>query len=324
MGDSVRHNPTINIQQPTLFPSKSSPKITRTPSHESILESRIPSGLKVSFRGEHYLSQHRGSIVPNIRIPSPLPNEHLLLSIPPHSMSKQNNAYGFDDEYDMIKSCAVLAKALGLQKSFSTSDILSLKLNSNLNSSSGDFFNNITKSFSEMHLMDAIPLAKLEASSRSLSTWVAVGDKSATSQLPSPQTRNDSATPAFTPADLIRSVNKKIRQNYMRKRLLTTYRALERMSQSGFNLEKIEVPHKFVVKPPINSVKTVPLTEENIVKKTKTLKPSSDSPSKPNKLIVSQNEVAQNRGKPLSKFERNIIIFDWLHTLDAESTPENN
>ncbi|CAB4068612.1 unnamed protein product [Lepeophtheirus salmonis] len=245
MGDSVRHNPTINIQQPTLFPSKSSPKITRTPSHESILESRIPSGLKVSFRGEHYLSQHRGSIVPNIRIPSPLPNEHLLLSIPPHSMSKQNNAYGFDDEYDMIKSCAVLAKALGLQKSFSTSDILSLKLNSNLNSSSGDFFNNITKSFSEMHLMDAIPLAKLEASSRSLSTWVAVGDKSATSQLP---TRNDSATPAFTPADLIRSVNKKIRQNYMRKRLLTTYRALERMSQSGFNLEKIEVPHKFVVK----------------------------------------------------------------------------
>ena len=31
---------------------------------------------------------------------------------------------------------------------------------------------------------------------------------------------------------------------------------------------------------------------------------------------VSTKEIAQNRGKPLSKFERNIVIFNWLHTLD--------
>ena len=44
-----------------------------------------------------------------------------------------------------------------------------------------------------------------------------------------------SASPSFTPADLVRSVNKRIRQTYLKKRLLTTYKALERM---GFNLDK--------------------------------------------------------------------------------------
>ena len=49
-----------------------------------------------------------------------------------------------------------------------------------------------------------------------------------------------SASPSFTPADLVRSVNKKIRQTYLKKRLLTTYKALERMSDMGFNLDKLK------------------------------------------------------------------------------------
>ena len=49
-----------------------------------------------------------------------------------------------------------------------------------------------------------------------------------------------STTPNFTPADLVRSVNKRMRQTYLKKRLLTTYKALDRMSQSGFNLEKLK------------------------------------------------------------------------------------
>jgi hypothetical protein len=32
--------------------------------------------------------------------------------------------------------------------------------------------------------------------------------------------------------------------------------------------------------------------------------------------MVSTKEIALNRGKPLSKYERNIAIFNWLHTLD--------
>lgn len=57
---------------------------------------------------------------------------------------------------------------------------------------------------------------RLEHASRSCSTWVAVGDVTSTSQLPSPHgghtTSNTPAPPppAITAADLIRSVNKKV------------------------------------------------------------------------------------------------------------------
>ena len=31
--------------------------------------------------------------------------------------------------------------------------------------------------------------------------------------------------------------------------------------------------------------------------------------------VVSPKEIAKDQGKPLSKYERNMMIFDWLHTL---------
>ena len=31
--------------------------------------------------------------------------------------------------------------------------------------------------------------------------------------------------------------------------------------------------------------------------------------------IVSPKEIAKDQGKPISKYERNMMIFDWLHTL---------
>ena len=31
--------------------------------------------------------------------------------------------------------------------------------------------------------------------------------------------------------------------------------------------------------------------------------------------VVSQKDIAKDQGKPLSKYERNMMIFDWLHTL---------
>ena len=30
---------------------------------------------------------------------------------------------------------------------------------------------------------------------------------------------------------------------------------------------------------------------------------------------VSPKEIEKDQGKPLSKYERNMMIFDWLHTL---------
>ena len=31
--------------------------------------------------------------------------------------------------------------------------------------------------------------------------------------------------------------------------------------------------------------------------------------------VVSSKEIAKDQGKPISKYERNMMIFDWLHTL---------
>ena len=42
---------------------------------------------------------------------------------------------------------------------------------------------------------------------------------------------------------------------------------------------------------------------------------SKSSSSKKEKTL-SCKEVERDRGKPLSKFDRNVMIFDWLHGLD--------
>ncbi len=38
---------------------------------------------------------------------------------------------------------------------------------------------------------------------------------------------------------------------------------------------------------------------------------------------LSSKEIERDRGKPLSKFDRNVMIFDWLHTLDETATMDS-
>ncbi|XP_049835003.1 uncharacterized protein LOC126278770 [Schistocerca gregaria] len=107
----------------------------------------------------------------------------------------------FEEETELIRSCGALSSALGLQKSFSTSDI------SQLPSPQGTAAARCA--VSELALWGDATHARLEPASRSCSTWVAVGDVASTSQLPSPHGAPPPPVPAFTAADLIRSVNKK-------------------------------------------------------------------------------------------------------------------
>jgi len=123
----------------------------------------------------------------------------------------------FEEENDLIRSCAALSSALGLQKSFSTSDISQLP-------SPEETPHQLSQrcAVSELALSSVqrsgylLDHPRLEHASRSCSTWVAVGDVASTSQLPSPHGGHTttappvSAPPAFTAADLIRSVNKKV------------------------------------------------------------------------------------------------------------------
>ncbi|KAL1436907.1 hypothetical protein MTO96_049297 [Rhipicephalus appendiculatus] len=147
----------------------------------------------------------------------------------------------------------------------------------------------LVKSFSTADIVQATAAEPLRASvselalaelptrleSRSCSTWVAVGDIA--SQLPSPQ----ASEAALAPADLVRSVSTKVRQMYIRRRLLSTYRALERLTKSELDVS--------------GTVPRVHVTTDA-------------------KLTV--RDVQRDRGKPLTKYERNMMIFDWLQNLD--------
>lgn len=159
----------------------------------------LSSNLRVSFgsgrRGDLHL----------FRAPSPISSEQqFFLSLPQAghsgrsctgSVSEQLSIGGdvgiYTDEKILIKSLELLADALGFKKSFSTNDILGIGLDKYGGNSHYPAQVSLHRSQSEMKLSDVLPLARIEASSRSLSTWVAVGDTSATTQLPSPQVCQD-------------------------------------------------------------------------------------------------------------------------------------
>ncbi|XP_044257940.1 uncharacterized protein LOC123007006 [Tribolium madens] len=250
----------------------------------------------------------------------------------------------FEEETELIRSCAALSSAVGLQKSFSTSDISQLP-----SPEDGSNVPGLRSAVSELALNTLqrsgflLENARLDHTSRSCSTWVAVGDIASTSQLPSPHGGQSAATtqpqtatppppPVFTAADFIRSVNKKVRQNYIRRRLLTTYKALERLSQSEFNLDRLEItpstatasvntecgqnsssgPVRLTVPGSSPSAKANPPPPNST--NAAVLRAAKQRASK--NLPLTIRDVERERGKPLSKYERNMMIFNWLHTLD--------
>lgn len=128
-----------------------------------------------------------------------------------------------------------------------------------------------------------------------------------------------------------------MRQNYIRRRLLTTYKALERLSQSEFNLDRIEVtpstaaasvstdcssiintgPCRLTVPGATNAnQQSLPPNSTNAA----VLRVVKQRASK--NLPLTLRDVERERGKPLSKYERNMMIFNWLHTLDDTAIVE--
>ena len=137
------------------------------------------------------------------------------------------------------------------------------------------------------------------------------------------------------------NVYAQVRQNYIRRRLLTTYKALERLSQSEFNLDRLEVTAATAAAtvsstansagcttPATLSSGTTHLTVPGSTPNTSTSVPPSATSAavlrvvkqRANKnLPLTIRDVERERGKPLSKYERNMMIFNWLHTLDDSS-----
>ncbi|XP_046749605.1 uncharacterized protein LOC124413213 [Diprion similis] len=294
-------------------------RMLRSPSHESVttdISLFSVSSSASEARGNRltpfksYSDAHLGS-----RGPSPNPENRQIQANRPADIPE---ILWFEEETELIRSCGALSSALGLQKSFSTSDVFQLpnpdagcsrKLRSAVSALAVDTAHR-----------DGLLLeqARLDHASRSCSTWVAVGDVGTTSQLPSPHGGTiQPAPPApahhpnsmpFTAADFVRSVNKKVRQNYIRRRLLTTYRAMERLSQSEFNLDRLEAAASAAQSSQgaTLSVPGVSLTSDSVLT---TSRKGKDHP-------LTVRDVERDRGKQLSKYDRNMMIFNWLHTLD--------
>ncbi|XP_015117122.1 uncharacterized protein LOC107041195 [Diachasma alloeum] len=299
-------------------------RMLRSPSHESVTTdlslfsvSSIASDAKGANRLVGFKSYSDVQLVG--RGPSPNPDTRENQSNRPADIPE---ILWFEEENELIRSCGALSSALGLQKSFSTTDVFQLS------SPEAACSQGLRSAVSALALDSAhrngllLEQARLDHASRSCSTWVAVGDVASTSQLPSPHggtAQQHLSTPhpqsiPFTAADLVRSVNKKVRQNYIRRRLLTTYRALERLSQSEFNLDRLEAAASAAQATP-GATLVVPGTASALPGSTIPLRKPRDHP-------LTVNDVERERGKQLTKYERNMMIFNWLHNLDDTQCEE--
>lgn len=88
-------------------------------------------------------------------------------------------------------------------------------------------------------------------------------------------------------------------------RLLTTYRALERLSQSEFNLDRLEAAAS-AAQSCAGATLMVPGSAP--------VNTSILSKKKNHPLTI--RDVERERNSQLSKYERNMMIFNWLHTLE--------
>ncbi|KAI1287235.1 hypothetical protein HDE_10150 [Halotydeus destructor] len=237
-----------------------------------------------------------------------------------------------EEQAEAIRNCGVISTVvLGLMKSFSTTDVTSLDTIQD---------RDLRRSISEPTLYAGLPfnvrpdlpnIRQLDIRSRSCSTWVAVGDMiSCTSQLASPHVGSESVigsnSPAITPIDFVLSVNRRIRQMYIRRRLLSTYRALERFSRSQLNLNEDTSQRHLPSKGGKNQVQ-VSLSDFNIGDTLSLVKSTSSTKLfeaweklKQDVSTLTVRDIELQKGKPLSKYDRNMMIFNWLQDVDEDQS----
>lgn len=270
--------------------------VARSPSHESVttdLSLFSVSSAASDARVLRLLACRAGQGPdPTLRVASPNP-ESIMLKRPSSALPLQST----DNCRELLEGCAALCKQLGVRRSFSAGDVFEVKTTVQMRSTT-----------SEMGLCAAIEVLTLNTASRSCSTWVAVGG----SQLPSPQRSHM----YHSTQRQLHSDNRRVRQTYIKKRLVTTYRALERMSQSDFNLDRLEAAAVNAVANTASASGPGPtsLAVPPRYRHSRFMNPEAAQ------LALTSADLERERGRPLSKYERNMMIFNWLHTLD-EAAP---
>jgi hypothetical protein len=173
-----------------------------------------------------------------------------------------------------------------------------------------------------------------DLNSRSCSTWAMIGDDSTSlSQLPSPQSHACSLQmlPFLNSLDLIISMNRLIRQVLIKKRLETIFKTLNHLSlsickSSELNLDqthfasprKNKLPSSFT-NSPLHSMSLLIPPSSSTILQTK-ISSGDQTLSITNELenlnavtsSLSFLDIDRKKGKPLTKYERNVMISNWL------------
>lgn len=112
---------------------------------------------------------------------------------------------------------------------------------------------------------------------------------------------------------------------------MNTYKALERLSQSEFNLDKLEMEAAASTKTNLAENRNSTVGCESSLKNSASNRLSVPGVSSgirrqwknTNILDTSEerltvNDVERERGQPLTKYDRNMMIFNWLLTLEPD------
>ena len=113
-----------------------------------------------------------------------------------------------------------------------------------------------------------------------------------------------SSDQSLSPVDIIKSVTKTSRIAYLKKKILYYLTLIEKLKRSGCSARRIE--HLGEWKFAELSISSNSAGANNA---------ASATPAKLSSLksaALTTKDIDRDRGKPLSKYERNIMIFDWL------------
>ena len=170
--DEKKPNPTIQIQTDDAIASGGGPGSAKSGSGSKV----VSNDLQPLRASSPALSEHQFYLA----LPSAASGRRSCTSIAENAADGRHQF----DEKAMIRSLEIMAKIVGFKKSFSTNDIVGIDRMKGRQSS-------LQRSQSDVHLVQVCDrlefTSRLDPNSRSLSTWVAVGDTSVTTQLPSPQ-----------------------------------------------------------------------------------------------------------------------------------------
>ncbi|CAB3252311.1 unnamed protein product [Arctia plantaginis] len=258
--------------------------VARSPSHESVttdLSLFSVSSAASDARVLRLLACKAGQGPdPSLRVASPNPDSKTLKR-PSSSLPLQST----DNCRELLAGCAALCAQLGLRRSFSCSDVSAAK----------ESAHPLRSATSEVGLCAALEALTLSAASRSCSTWVAGENKLYKEKV----------------ADHIQSLGEDVAVRLQ-------------LGQAGGE----SFPSVFRHGMPLSGAAAVSAVANAVSGPgpTTLAVPQAKHPHsrfvhpEAAHLALTAADLERERGRPLSKYERNMMIFNWLHTLD-EAAP---